>query len=107
MDPTPVSVSNMFRSSGSDLGGTLFKRSTQIGASAPTALASSLAFLLIAFLAFTSACMEKALYEYLNWHETQVMLVLSVTRISFHPQPACSDLVATVPPHSRVRVCEC
>lgn len=56
-EPVPVSVSSMLRSSGSDLGGILCRSSTQIGASAPTALASSLAFLLMAFLAFTSACM--------------------------------------------------
>ena len=58
MELPPVRVSSMLRSSGSALGGILFKSSTQIGASAPIALASSLAFLLMAFRAFTSACMD-------------------------------------------------
>ena len=53
---SPVSVSSILSRSASDLGGILFRRSIQMGAWGPTALASSLAFLLIAFLASPSAC---------------------------------------------------
>ncbi len=88
VEPVPVSVSSMLRSSGSDLGGILFRSSTQIGASPPTALASSLAFLLMAFLAFTSACMEanhtQRCSECLNWPGTDMLLIPLNLRSPIH-----------------------